>query len=91
MPRYVIEREMPGVGKLSADELRGAAVNSNGVLAELGPDIQWVESYVTGDKIYCVYIAENEELVRQHAQQAGFPANKVSAVAAVISPITAEG
>ena len=90
MPRYVIEREMPGVGELSAEELRGASTNSNGVLAEMGPDIQWVESYVTGDKIYCVYIAANEALVRQHARQAGFPANSVSAVAAIISPTTAE-
>ena len=90
MPKYVIEREMPGVGQLSAEELRGASINSNGVLAEMGPQIQWVHSYVTGDKIYCVYIAENAELVRQHAQQAGFPANKVSAVAAIIDPYTAE-
>ena len=91
MPKYVIEREMPGVGQLSAEELRGASQNSVDVLTEMGPQIQWVESYVTGDKIYCVYIAQNEDLVRQHAQQAGFPANKISAVAAVINPITAEG
>jgi hypothetical protein len=90
MPKYVIEREMPGVGQLSSEELRGASQNSNGVLAEMGPQIQWVESYVTGDKIYCVYIAQNEDLVRQHAQQAGFPANRVSAVVAVINPTTAE-
>lgn len=91
MPKYVIEREMPGVGELSAEELRGASQNSNDVLAEMGPDIQWVESFVTGDKIYCVYIAENEELVRQHAQQAGFPANSVSAVVTMINPTSAEG
>lgn len=91
MPRYVIEREMPGVGKLSAEELRDASINSNGVLAEMGPQIQWVESFVTGDKIYCVYVAENEALVREHAQQAGFPANSVSAVITMISPTTAEG
>jgi hypothetical protein len=90
MPKYVIEREMPGVGQLSSEELRGASQNSNGVLAEMGPQIQWVESYVTGDKIYCIYIAQNEDLVRQHAQQAGFPANRVSAVVAVINPTTAE-
>ena len=91
MPKYVIEREMPGVGQLSAEELRGASQNSCGVLTEMGPQIQWVQSYVTDNKIYCVYIAQNEDLVRQHAQQAGFPANKVSAVAAVIDPTTAEG
>ena len=90
MPRYVIEREMPGVGQLSPEELRGASQNSNGVLAEMGPQIQWVESFVTGDKIYCVYIAQNEELVRRHARQAGFPANSVSAVVAIINPTTAE-
>ena len=81
---------MPGVGQLSEEELRGASINSNGVLAEMGPQIQWVQSYVTGDKIYCVYIAENEDFVRQHAQQAGFPANKISPVAAIIDPYTAE-
>ena len=91
MPRYVIEREMPGVGKLSAEDLRGASQKSCGVLQQLGPEIQWVESYVTADKIYCVYIAPNEEMIRQHAAKGGFPANKISAVAAVISPTTAEG
>lgn len=91
MPKYVIEREMPGVGQLSPEELRGASQNSVGVLAEMGPKIQWVESYVTGDKIYCVYIAQNEDQVRQHAQQAGFPANSISTVATVINPTTAEG
>ena len=91
MPRFVIEREMPGVGQSSAQDLQTASRQSCGVLTELGPQIQWVQSYVTGDKIYCVYIAPNEETVRQHARQAGFPANKVSAVAAVIDPTTAEG
>jgi hypothetical protein len=91
MPKYVIEREMPGAGQLSAEELRGASQNSCGVLQELGPQIQWVQSYVTGDKIYCVYIAQNENLVRQHAQQAGFPANRVSEVKTIIDPTTAEG
>jgi len=91
MPKYVIEREMPGVGQLSADDLRGASQNSNSVISEIGPQIQWVESYVTADKIYCVYIAQNEDLVRQHAKQAGFPANKISAVVTVINPTTAEG
>jgi len=90
MPKYVIEREMPEVGKLSAMELRGASINSCGVLTEMGPQIQWVESYVTDDKIYCVYIAQNEDQVRQHALQAGFPANRISAVVAVINPTTAE-
>ena len=90
MPKYVIEREMPGVGQLSAEELVGASQNSCGVLTEMGPQIQWVQSYVTGDKIYCVYVAQNEEQVLQHAQQAGFPANKISAVAVMIDPTTAE-
>ena len=90
MPKYVIEREMPGAGQLSAEELRGASQNSCGVLQELGPQIQWVQSYVTDDKIYCVYIAQNENLVRQHAQQAGFPANRVSEVKTIIDPTTAE-
>lgn len=89
MPKYVIEREMPGAGQLSAEELRGASQNSCGVLQELGPQIQWVQSYVTDDKIYCVYIAQNENLVRQHAQQAGFPANRVSEVKTIIDPTTA--
>jgi uncharacterized protein DUF4242 len=91
MPRYIIEREIPGAGKLSAEELRGVAQKSCSVLQQMGPQIQWIESYVTGDKIYCVYVAPNEELVRQHAAKGGFPANKISAVMAVISPTTAEG
>jgi hypothetical protein len=91
MPKFVIEREMPGAGSLSAQELQGASQNSCDVLQELGPQIQWVQSYVTGDKIYCVYIAPGEDLVMQHAQQAGFPANSVSEVKAIIDPTTAEG
>ena len=91
MPKYVIEREMPGVGQLSAVELQAVSQNSRGVLAEMGPQIQWVESYVTGDKIYCIYIAQSADLLRQHAQQTGLPANKISAVAAIIDPTTAEG
>jgi len=90
MPKYVIEREMPNVGLLSAEELRGASLTSCGVLNQMGPQIQWVESYVTADKIYCVYIAQNEDLVRHHAQQAGFPANIISAVVTIINPTTAE-
>jgi hypothetical protein len=90
MPKYVIERELPGAGKLSVAELKGIAAKSCGVLSGLGPSIQWVESFVTGDKIYCVYIAPNEALVREHARQGGFPANKVSEVATMIDPTTAE-
>jgi hypothetical protein len=90
MPQYVIERDMPGVGKLSDTDLQGASQTSCTVLRELGPEIQWVHSYVTDDKIYCVYRAPSEELIRQHAQQAGFPANKISEVRATIDPTTAE-
>jgi hypothetical protein len=90
MPKYVIERDIPGAGKLSADQLQAISQTSCGVLNKLGPQIQWLHSYVTDDRIYCVYIAPNEELVRQHAQQGGFPANRVSEVATVIDPTTAE-
>jgi cell division inhibitor SulA len=90
MPKYVIERELPGAGKLSAAQLQGISEKSCGVLRNLGPQIQWVTSYVTDDKIYCVYIAPNAEMVREHAKQGGFPANKVSEVRAVIDPTTAE-
>ncbi len=90
MPKYVIEREIPGAGKLSAQELQAISQKSCGVLNQMGPQIQWVQSYVTGDKIYCVYIAPNEEMVREHAQQGGFPANRVSEIKAVIDPTTAE-
>jgi hypothetical protein len=90
MPKYVIERDLPGAGQLSSQQLQGIAQTSCGVLEELGPRIQWVQSYVTGDKIYCVYIAPNEELVREHARRGGFPANRVSEVATVIDPTTAE-
>ncbi len=90
MPKYVIERDIPGAGKLSADQLRAISQTSCGVLSKLGPQIQWLHSYVTDDRIYCVYIAPNEEMVRQHAQQGGFPANRVSEVATVIDPTTAE-
>jgi hypothetical protein len=91
MPKYVIEREMLGAGQLTAAELRAVSQNSCGVLNEMGPQIQWVESYVTDDKFYSVFIAQNEDLVRQHARQAGFPADKVSAITAIIDPTTAEG
>lgn len=90
MPKYVIEREIPGAGKLSAAELQGISQKSCGVLKEMGPQIQWVESFVTDDKVYCVYIAPNEAAVRQHAQKGGFPANKISEIRSVIDPTTAE-
>lgn len=90
MPQFVIEREMPGVGKLSAGELKGASQGSCDVLRQLGPEIQWVHSYVTDDKIYCVYRAPSEDLIRRHAEIAGFPANSVSMVRATIDPTTAE-
>jgi hypothetical protein len=90
MPRYVIEREIPNVGNLSQDELTAISQKSCGVLESMGPRIQWVESYVTGDKIYCIYIAPNEDMIRQHAQQGGFPANRISEVKSIISPVTAE-
>ena len=90
MPKYVIEREIPGAGKLSASELKAISQKSCGVLSKLGPSIQWVESFVTADKIYCIYVAPNEEMVREHAQQGGFPANRVSEVKTVIDPVTAE-
>ena len=90
MPRYIIEREIPGAGKLSAAELKAIAQKSCAVLDKLGPKIQWIESYVTGDKVYCVYISPNEQLVREHAQQGGFPANRISEIKTVIDPTTAE-
>jgi len=91
MPKYVIEREIPEAGKLSAQQLQAISKKSCGVLKDLGPQIQWVQSYVTDDKIYCVYIAPNEEMVREHAEQGGFPANRVSEVKGIIDPTTAEG
>ena len=89
MPRFVIEREIPDVGKLTPQQLEGVARKSCGVLEGM-PAVQWVQSFVTDDKIYCVYIAPNEEAVREHARKGGFPANKVSAVRAIIDPTTAE-
>ena len=91
MPKYVIERELSGAGKLSAQKLQGISQKSCGVLNEMGPQIQWVQSYVTDDKIYCLYIAPNEEMVREHAQKGGFPANRISEVKSMIDPTTAEG
>jgi hypothetical protein len=90
MPKYVIERELPGAGKLSAADLKGIAQKSCAVLESMGPQIQWMHSYVTDDKIYCVYVAPDEESVRRHAKEGGFPANSVVRVRAVIDPITAE-
>jgi hypothetical protein len=90
MPKYVIERELPGAGSLSTDQIQAISQKSRQVLAKLGPDIQWVESYVTDDKIYCVYIAPNAELIRKHAQEGGFPANRVSEVKRMIDPTSAE-
>jgi hypothetical protein len=89
LSKYVIERDLPGAGKLSAVELQGIARKSNSVLAGMGAGIQWVESYVTGDKIYCVYRAESEEAIRKHAAAGGFPANRIERVASVIDPTTA--
>jgi hypothetical protein len=90
MPKYVIEREIPGAGKFSAEQLKGISQASCGVLSSMGPRIQWVHSYVTADKIYCIYNAPNEEMVREHAAKGGFPANAVSVVSSIIDPVTAE-
>jgi hypothetical protein len=91
MPKYVIEREIPNAGNLTQEQIQGISQKSCGVLKNLGPQIQWVESYVTQDKIYCVYIAPNEAMVREHAKQGGFPANRVSEVKRMIDPTSAEG
>ena len=90
MSEFVIERNMPGVGSLSAGELKGASQTSCSVLRELGPDIQWVHSYVTANKLYCIYRAPNENIIREHARKGGFPADSISRVHTVISPLTAE-
>ena len=90
MPQYVIEREMPGVGSLGASDLKAASQTSCSVLREMGPDIQWVQSYVTDDKIYCIYRAPNADMIREHAEKGGFPANRISEVHAMIDPTTAK-
>jgi hypothetical protein len=90
MPKYVIEREIPGAGKLTPEQLQAVSQTSCGVLKKLGPQIQWVHSYVTDDKVYCVYIAPDEALIREHAKQGGFPANRISEVREIIDPTTAE-
>jgi hypothetical protein len=90
MPKFVIERDIPGAGKLSPEQLQAISQKSCGVLKEMGPQIQWVESYVTDDRIYCIYIAPDEEAVRQHARQGGFPANRIARIRTTIDPTTAE-
>jgi hypothetical protein len=90
MPKYVIERDIPNAGKLTAEQLQGISQTSCSVLRDLGPEIQWVQSYVTADKVYCVYIAPDAEIIREHAKRGGFPANRISEVASIIDPTTAE-
>jgi len=90
MPKYVIERDIPGAGKLTRDQLHAISQKSCGVLRNLGPQIQWVESFVTPDKIYCIYIAPDENAIREHARQGGFPANRISEVKTMIDPTTSE-
>jgi hypothetical protein len=90
MPKYIIEREIPGAGNLSPEELQAISQKSCSVLQNLGPQINWVESYVTADKVYCVYIAPSEDMIRAHAQQGGFPANRISEIKSTIDPTTAE-
>ena len=90
MPKYVIERELPGAGKLSKEELRAISQKSVGILKDMGPQIQWVQSYVVDDKIYCVYIAPTADLIKQHAVCGGFPANRISQIRTLIDPTTAE-
>lgn len=91
MPKYLIEREIPGAGNLSPEELTAISQQSCGILKQMGPEIQWLESFVTQDKIYCIYIAPNEEAIREHARQGGFPADRISEVKTIIDPTTAEG
>jgi len=90
MPKYVIERELPGAGKLSQAELKAISQKSCAVLQDLGPQVQWLESFVTADKLYCIYIAPSEEVIREHAARGGFPANRISAVATMIDPTSSE-
>ena len=90
MPKFVIERELPGAGNLSPQELQAVSQTSCNVLRKMGPDIQWVQSYVTSDKIYCIYIAPNEEMIREHAREGGFPANSISEIKTIIDPTTSE-
>ncbi len=90
MPKYIIEREIPGAGNLSSDQLKAISQKSREVLCQLGTDIQWIHSYVAGNKIYCIYLAPNEELIREHAKRGGFPANSITEIANIIEPMTAE-
>jgi hypothetical protein len=90
MPKYLIERDLPGAGKLSTEELQAISQKSNQVIAELGPDIRWLQSFVTDDKIYCVYVAPDSDIIFEHARCGGFPANKVTPIARVIDPSTAD-
>lgn len=90
MKTFVIEREIPGAGKLTPEQLKGISQTSCGILKEMGPQIEWIHSYVTGDKLFCIYKAKNEDLIREHARKGGFPANKITEVATIISPATAE-
>ncbi|ATG91893.1 DUF4242 domain-containing protein [Methylomonas koyamae] len=90
MPKYIIERDIPGAGQLTQAELQGISQKSCGVLREMGPRIQWLHSYVTGDKVYCIYIADNEQAIREHAEQGGFPANRIEEIKTVIDPTTAD-
>lgn len=91
MPKYIIERDIPNAGRLSPEELTAISQKSCGILKQMGPSIQWVESYVTQDKVYCVYIAPSEEAIREHARQGGFPVNRISQIKTIIDPTTAEG
>lgn len=90
MPKYLIQRDLPNVGRMSADEMRDASRQSCSVLQNIGPEIQWVHSYVTGDQIHCVYIAPDEDLIREHARKSGFPASRILRIEAIIDPATAE-
>jgi hypothetical protein len=90
MPKFIIEREIPGAGQLTAAELNAISQTSCGVLRNMGPQIQWLESYVTADKVYCIYLADNEQLIREHAEQGGFPANRIEQIKTIIDPTTAE-
>ncbi len=90
MPKFLIEREIPGAGQLSSAELQGISQKSCSVLNKMGPTIQWLESYITDDKVYCIYIAPDEETIRQHAEQGGFPANRIAQIKTMIDPTTAE-
>jgi hypothetical protein len=90
MPKYLIERDIPGAGKLTQEELQGISQKSCGVLRNMGPQIQWLHSYVTGDKVYCIYIADNEQAIREHAEQGGFPANRIEEIKTIIDPTTGD-